>query len=276
VNGSNKLIIVFSFCPECGSALTPPRQFNLMFKPMSARRGPDSVAYLRRKRAAISRSSKRSSKSRVRRFLSASRRSAKHFATKSTAQLHLPLARVRADGTRIFIRPDEAIDAISGRVAIAAEIGIGNRKSEIRTGAGKPGTSIGSKSASIGMRTSACRALHWRNTGRSRTNWPITPGPPLISLQVPFGTQELEGIAAPRFRPVTTPTVLRQTDERVRRRIEGRLGQTRRSEEKDLAAALPRCALNISHRRVCRSKKRQAGARRCGRPRPGQLYSARD
>ena len=59
----------------------------------------------------------------------------KAFQRDHAAQLHFPVARVRADGTGVFILPDEAIKLLHGSVAqwserglerTAAELGLGN------------------------------------------------------------------------------------------------------------------------------------------------------
>ena len=44
-------------------------------------------------------------------------------------------------------------------------------------GAGNRGINTGSRNASRFTKASACRARHWRNTGRSRRSWRITPAP---------------------------------------------------------------------------------------------------
>ena len=99
-----------------------------------------------------------------------------------------------------FIKPDEVIEAIS---ETAREVSVPNsdlnpRPSTLnQTGAGKRGTSIGSRSASRFTRASGCRARRWRNTGKSRRNWRITPAPAWTFYSSSRSARrELEGIAA--------------------------------------------------------------------------------
>ncbi len=60
-----------------------------------------------------------------------------------------------------FIKPDEAVEAISGQrgqQSVSGSTRAESRRTRNRTGAGKPGTSIGSRSASGFTKASACRA----------------------------------------------------------------------------------------------------------------------
>ena len=94
------------------------------------------------------------------------------------AQLHLPLARVRADGTGIFHqarRGHRSHQRPRGDGGGNRKSEIGNRKSRI--GAGKRGTNTGSRNASSFTKASACRATRWSSIGRRRRNWRITPAP---------------------------------------------------------------------------------------------------
>ena len=106
-----------------------------------------------------------------------------------------------------FIKPDEVVEAICGVASVEA---LRHRQTRTRTspdstltnlnrtGAGKRGTNTGSRSGSRFTKASACRARRWRNIGRSRRNWRITPAPAwtFCSSSRSARRSELEGIAA--------------------------------------------------------------------------------
>jgi len=119
-------------CNECGSLLTEPRQFNLMFKTyVGPVEDPDSVAYLRPETAqaifAQFKSVLEVSRQKVpfgicqigKAFRNEINPRNFTFRSREFEQMEL----------EFFIRPDEVVEAISGRIAKASEIG--NQKSEI-------------------------------------------------------------------------------------------------------------------------------------------------
>ena len=115
-----------------------------------------------------------------------------------------------------FIKPDEVVEAIAGRVATAAEarnsdfrrpeLGEALRPTLNQIGAGKRGTNTGSRNASRFTKASACRATRWSSTGKNRRNWRITPAPRWTfstnsrsanaTKKGELTGEELEGIAA--------------------------------------------------------------------------------
>ncbi|PYM14198.1 MAG: glycine--tRNA ligase, partial [Verrucomicrobia bacterium] len=120
------------FCPECGCALTPPRQFNLMFKThIGPVESEENVAYLRPETAqaifaqfkTVLEVSRQKIPFGIAQIGKAFRNeiNPRNFTFRSREFEQMEL--------EFFIRPDEAVEAIAGRVASASEIG--NRKSEI-------------------------------------------------------------------------------------------------------------------------------------------------
>ena len=188
------------YCNECGSLLTPPKQFNLMFKTyVGPVEDPDSVAYLRPETAqaifaqfkTVFEVSRQKTPFGICQIGKAFRNeiNPRNFTFRSREFEQMEL--------EFFIRPDEAVEAVSGRVGTAAEIG--NRKSE------------------IGNSDWGWEAWH-KYWVEERIRWYESIGLPRASLEeywqkqdelahyaratvdilykFPFGTQELEGIAA--------------------------------------------------------------------------------
>jgi len=127
------------------------------------------------------------------------------------AQFHLPLARVRADGTGIFHQADEVVEAICGKVASAAEAfgvppsgGPEPAKPELQTLNPQPqpstklgwkrGISTGSRSGSRFTKASACRAQRWRILAEAEELAHYARACVDILFKFPFGTG-IEGIA---------------------------------------------------------------------------------
>src|SRR5439155_14838988 len=188
------------YCNECGSLLTPPKQFNLMFKTyVGPVDDPESVAYLRPETAqaifaqfkTVLEVSRQKIPFGIAQIGKAFRNeiNPRNFTFRSREFEQMEL--------EFFIKPDEAVEAISGRVASSVEIG--NRKSE------------------IGNSDWGWEAWH-KYWIEQRIRWYESIGLPRASLEqhgqkkdelahyakatvdilykFPFGTQELEGIAA--------------------------------------------------------------------------------
>ena len=166
--------------PENGSLLTEPRQFNLMFKTyVGPVESAENMAWLRPETAqAIFAQFKNVLE------VSRAKNPLRHLPDRQglpqrnqPPQFHLPLPRIRADGTGVLHPPRRGgrshLRPASPSPPVRA---IPARPSPI--GAGKSGTSTGSRSASASTKISACPAPAWSNTGKNRRNWPITPAPP--------------------------------------------------------------------------------------------------
>ncbi|PYK97133.1 MAG: glycine--tRNA ligase, partial [Verrucomicrobia bacterium] len=206
---SNPVVIVLrmerqensqQFNPDNGAELTPPRQFNLMFKTyVGPVESEENVAYLRPETAqaifaqfkTVLEVSRQKVPFGIAQIGKAFRNeiNPRNFTFRSREFEQMEL--------EFFIRPDEAVEAIAARVASAAEIG--NRKSE------------------IGNSDWGWEAWH-KYWVEQRIDWYESIGLPRASLEeywqkkeelahyaratvdilykFPFGTQELEGIAA--------------------------------------------------------------------------------
>ena len=163
--------------PENGSLLTEPRPFNLMLKTsVGPVESPDNVSYLRPETA-------QAIFVQFKNVLEVSRQKVpfgicqigkafrneinpRNFTFRSREFEQMEL--------EFFIKPDEAVEAICGAVAKPPDPATPASRSP--TGAGKSGTSTGSKNGSAFTRASACPANRWWNIGKSRTNWPTMLG----------------------------------------------------------------------------------------------------
>ena len=160
-------------CPECGGPLTPPRQFNLMFRTFL---GPveDSSAqvYLRPETAQGMFVDFKSVLNEQPTADPLRHRPERQVVPQRdlSRQLDLPHPRVRADGDGVLLRA-------------------GHRR--------RSGSSTGAPSASAGTsRSWECAAHACACATTSRTSWPTTPRPPpTSSTSTPSGWGELEGIA---------------------------------------------------------------------------------
>ena len=166
---------------ECHGEKTEARKFNLMFKTyVGPVESEDNAAYLRPETAqAIFAQFKNVLETSRQKVPFGIAQMGKAFRNEINPRNYTFRSReFEQMELEFFIKPDEAVEAIAGRVASAAEIGTPHSalRTPHSTGAGKPGTNTGSRSASGFTRASACRATRSSSTGSSRRNWRITPG----------------------------------------------------------------------------------------------------
>jgi glycyl-tRNA synthetase len=105
--------------PENGSLLTPPRAFNLMFKTyVGPVESEDNVAYLRPENAqAIFAQFKKRPRCLPPESPLRHQPNRQGFSQRDqSAQFHLSLPGIRADGTGVLHQADEAVEALTGRV----------------------------------------------------------------------------------------------------------------------------------------------------------------
>src|SRR6266545_997672 len=175
-------------CNECGSLLTEPRQFNLMFKTyVGPVEDPDSVAYLR----------------------------------PETAQA-------------IFAQFKSVLEVSRQKVPFGI-CQIGNRKFGL--GLGSLAQLLGRTAGQLVPKHRSATQFAGRilaEAGGTRALRASHRGHPLqIPLQQTRRERRVDGRRVgrhrrpQRFRPFSAPAFLRQTDGRVRRRVEGRLGEAR-------------------------------------------------
>ena len=139
-----------------------------------------------------------------------------------------------------FIKPDEAVEAMRQRRGRRPARAIPASRSP--TGAGSCGTSTGSRSACASTKASACLATsledYWQKPEELAHYARATVD---ILFKFPFGTEELEGIAARSdFDLSQHQKLLRQADGVFRRGTAHGLGQARRRPKRSVAAALRR------------------------------------
>jgi glycyl-tRNA synthetase len=202
------------YCNECGALLTEPRQFNLMFKTyVGPVESEENTAYLRPETA-------QAIFAQFKNVLEVSRQKipfgiaqvGKAFRNEINPRNYTFRSReFEQMELEFFIRPDEAVEAVSGRVASAAEISKGNNQQPI---ARMPdaGPQTPDPISSWGW-----EAWH-KYWVEERVRWYESIGLPRSTLveywqkpeelahyaratvdllfKFPFGTQELEGIAA--------------------------------------------------------------------------------
>ena len=208
------------YCNECGSLLTPPKQFNLMFKTyVGPVEDPESVAYLRPETAqaifaqfkTVLEVSRQKIPFGIAQIGKAFRNeiNPRNFTFRSREFEQMEL--------EFFIRPDEVVETICGKVANAADIWKEN--TEPRTSNAEHPTS-GSQPSTLNPQPQpdwGWEAWH-KYWIEQRIRWYESIGLPRASLEqhwqkkdelahyakatvdilykFPFGTQELEGIAA--------------------------------------------------------------------------------
>ena len=208
------------YCNECGSLLTPPKQFNLMFKTyVGPVEDPESVAYLRPETAqaifaqfkTVLEVSRQKIPFGIAQIGKAFRNeiNPRNFTFRSREFEQMEL--------EFFIRPDEVVETICGKVANAADIWKENI--EPRTSNAEHPTS-GSQPSTLNPQPQpdwGWEAWH-KYWIEQRIRWYESIGLPRASLEeywqkkdelahyaratvdilykFPFGTQELEGIAA--------------------------------------------------------------------------------
>ena len=199
-NGPRPLQNTTRYNPENGSLLTEPRPFNLMFKTyVGPVESAENIAYLRPETA-------QAIFAQFKNVLDVSRQKVpfgicqigkafrneinpRNFTFRSREFEQMEL--------EFFIKPDEAVEAIGGRVATPVRASGASRRTLSPTGAGSSGTSTGSRNGSGSTRASAWRARtldeYWQKTEELAHYARATVD---ILFKFPFGTQELEGIAA--------------------------------------------------------------------------------
>ena len=170
---------------ECHGEKTAPRAFNLMFQTyVGPVQDESAIAYLRPETAqAIFAQFKNVLETSRQKVPFGIAQVGKAFRNEVTPRNFTFRSReFEQMELEFFIKPDEVVEAIAGRVAKAGEARLRTPNSELRTpiGAGKRGTSIGSRNASRFTKASACHARRWRNTGKSRRSSRITPKPAWI------------------------------------------------------------------------------------------------
>ena len=140
-------------CPNCGGDLTEPRNFNLMFETHVGAVADEAEQGLPppRDRPGHLRQLQERRRHRPRQGPVRDRAGRQELPQRDhPAQLHLPLARVRADGDRVLLPP---------------------------RGVGRRGTSTGATRGSSGTSTTACGATSSGSATTTRTSWRSTRRP---------------------------------------------------------------------------------------------------
>ena len=164
---------------ECHGEKTPPRAFNLMFQTyVGPVQDASAIAYLRPETAqAIFAQFKNVMETSRQKVPFGIAQVGKAFRNEVTPRNYTFRSReFEQMELEFFIKPDEVVEAITGRVARATELD--PRPSTLHRGAGRRGISIGSRNASPFTKESDCPEIRWLSTGRSRRNWRTTPAPP--------------------------------------------------------------------------------------------------